>query len=560
MFRKPIVASVLALSVAVVPASRVAADAGDFVAGAIIGGIVGAAANQNRKKKATSSRSYTKKTYKPRLPSTQEGRQIQTSLNYFGFDAGSVDGQLGQRSRNAISAYQVFLGYPATGQLTPYELSLLTGAYNRAQADPLAASQQIASLGQGSRGLLIAYRSELAGGSTTTTVGNTYGLPREVAASVNEIARSSDPSAQQLVQRSGFIQLADINGDGQTDYVIDTSVTGSAFWCNAQSCAVRVFASTPEGYERNDFQAFNVTPAMFSCQRGNCTKTDEATFAAATPAPAQPAPTLPEVQSATLPVATAIPASPGTTAVAAAAPSALPNFLGGTGSAQSLASHCNTVSLLTNTNGGFTTADKMTDPNVALNEQFCLARTYAIAKSEDMIAKVQGFTPDQIAAQCEQFGPAMQPYVAALALKSQPEVVQDVTSFILTTGMSPAQLKGTAQICMGVGYRTDNMDVALGSALMMYAMGDHVYGEIMGHHLAQGFGTAPRVDNARVWYAEGLKAVDGGAKAVFAPGQPERIELLRTASLQLGVSNSGLAPAQPTVQPAALPTFGIAAD
>ena len=46
-------------------------------------------------------------------------------------------------------------------------------------------------------------------------------------------------------------------------------------------------------------------------------------------------------------------------------------------------------------------------------------------------------------------------------------------------------------------------------------------------HLAQGFGTSMRVDVARVWYAEGIKAVDAGAPAVFAPGQPERGELLR---------------------------------
>jgi hypothetical protein len=177
-----------------------------------------------------------------------------------------------------------------------------------------------------------------------------------------------------------------------------------------------------------------------------------------------------------------------------------------------------------------------------------------------MITKVQGFTPDQIAAQCKQFGPAMQPYVAALALKSQAEVVQDVASFILTTGMSPAQLKGTAQICMGVGYRTDDMDVALGSALMLFTMGDHVYGELMGHHLAQGFGTSQRIDAARVWYAEGLKAVDNGAPAVFAPGQPERTELLRKASLTLGTSNSSVTPVQPVAQPASLPVFGITSD
>lgn len=459
MFTKSIAVSCVVFSMAIVPASRATADAGDFVAGAIIGGIVGhAATKQNQRKKAT-QRTYTKKTYKPRLPSTQEGREIQASLNYFGFNAGSVDGQLGRRTRNAVSSYQAYLGYPVSGQLTPFEQNLLISSYNRAQAGGYAVTQQIASTPDGTRGLLKTYRAELAGQQAAPT------YQQQAAAPATTIVVAPQPVAP----------------------TVGTTTTTT------------VVAATPEAI-----------------------------------APTE--------------VATAEPQT------------GLPNFLGG-GATASLASHCNTVSLLTNTNGGFTTAAAMTDPNVALNEQFCLARTYAIAKSEDMIAKVQGFTPDQIANQCEQFGPATQPYVAALALKSQPEVVQDVAGFILTTGMSPAQLKGTAQICMGVGYRTDNMDVALGSALMLFAMGDYIYGEIMGHHLAQGFGTARRVDSARVWYAEGLKAVDAGAPAVFAPGQPERIELLRQASLRLGTSNSGLAiPAQPTVQPASLPSFGLASD
>lgn len=438
MFTKIITASVLALSVAVIPAERATADAGDFVAGAIIGGIVGHAATRQNQRKRTTRRTYSR----PRIPSTQEGREIQASLNYFGFNAGTVDGQLGQRSRNAVSSYQAYLGYPSTGQLSPFEQNLLISSYNRAQAGGYAVTQQAAANIDGTRGLLKTYRAELAGQQTAPV----------------------------------------------------------------QPGTTIVVAPQP------------VAPL------GTTTTT---TVVASAPATAAPEPT-----------------------------NALPSFLG-SGATPSLASHCNTVSLLTNTNGGFTTAAAMTDPNTALNEQFCLARTYAIAKSEDMISKVQGFTPDQIAAQCKQFGPAMQPHVAALALKTQPEVVQDVASFILTTGMSPAQLKGTAQICMGVGYRTDDLDVALGSALMLFAMGDHVYGEVMGHHLAQGFGTSQRVDSARIWYAEGLRAVDSGAPAVFAPGQPERTELLRKASLSLGTSSSSVSPAQPLVQPAGLPSFGL---
>jgi hypothetical protein len=73
------------------------------------------------------------------------------------------------------------------------------------------------------------------------------------------------------------------------------------------------------------------------------------------------------------------------------------------------------VNLVTSTNGGFVTLASMTDPAVALGEQFCLARTYAISTGEELAAQVPGATPQQIASQCEGFAPAMQEQVAALS-------------------------------------------------------------------------------------------------------------------------------------------------
>ncbi len=426
MISKRLSTILLAISISFTPATRVLADAGDFVAGALIGGIVGhVATKEAQRKKQTTQRQV----YRQRIPSTQEGRDIQASLNYFGFDAGRVDGQLGRKSRNAISQYQAYLGYPVTGQLTPYEQNLLISSYNRAQFGGTLAVRQAMVHPEGTRSLLKTYRAELAG------------VAPEAAAPV-----------------------------------------------------------------------------------------DAGTTLASAPEPKAPA----EAPAA-----------------------ALPNFLGAD-APKSLASHCNTISLLTNTNGGFTTEASMTDPNFTLNEQFCLARTYAIALGEDMASKVQGVSMDQIEAQCAGLGPAMKDFVSALSLKSHQEVVQDVTAFVLTTGMSPAQLKATAQICLGVGYRKDDMDVALGSALLIYALGEGVYGELMGHHLAQGFGTTKRTDMALAWYAKGLEAVEAGAVPVFAPGQPERTGLLRKASLQLGgAANAGSSAA--TVQPAStLPSFSVA--
>lgn len=442
MYFKVITGALVAASLAIVPADTAKADAGDFIAGAIIGGIVGA----NAKKQRT-TKTYRKKTYRSRIPSTQEGRNIQASLNYFGFNAGTVDGQLGQRSRNAISQYQAYLGYPVTGQLSAFEQNLLVSSYNRAQAGGYAVQQQVAATPDGTRGLLKAYRAEMAGQS-------------------------------------------------------------------------------PAG-----------TPAP------------QTTIVVAPQSAPQPA----------APVTTAAAPLAGAAGLASAvAPSTgLPNFMGA-GSQASLASHCNTVSLITNTNGGFTTLASMTDPNIAINEQFCLARTYAIAKSEELVSQINGFTPDQIAQQCAGFGPAMKDHVSSLSLKSRDAVVGDVSSFILTTGMSPAQLAGTARICMGVGYRTDNMDVAVGSALLLFAMGEGIYGELMGHHLSQGFGTAKRVDMASSWYQAALAAVDGGAASVFVPGQPERTELIRAASQRIsGAPANALPTPQPASSTGGLPVFSI---
>ncbi len=260
-------------------------------------------------------------------------------------------------------------------------------------------------------------------------------------------------------------------------------------------------------------------------------------------------------------ITTAAPAPAETTSVLApAAPeasepettaTALPNFLGG-GDAVSLASHCNTVSLLTNTNGGFTTLASMNDPNTVLNEQFCLARTYAIADGEKLAASIQGVGVNEIAAQCQQFGPVMKDHVAALSLKPRDAVLQGVSGFVLGSGMSPPQLAATSKICLSVGYRTDDMDVAIGSGLILVALGEQVYAELMGHHLSQGFGATSRQDLADQWYMMGIQAVEAGQPAVFAPGQPERTALIKAAVM--GPDNAMNAPVQPA---AALPTFKI---
>lgn len=250
-------------------------------------------------------------------------------------------------------------------------------------------------------------------------------------------------------------------------------------------------------------------------------------------------------QQLTQPAATPAPAAP-------AAPG-LPNFFGGAATMASLASHCNKVSLLTNTNGGFVTAASMTDPAFALSEQFCLARAYAMSQGEDLVAKVPGMTPQQAAEQCKGLGPALQEHVAALSLQDRDTVLQGVSGFVLSAGMQPAQLSATARICLGSGYTTDSMDVAIGSALLLTVLGEKGYAELIGHHLSQGFGASQRPDLALGWYEMSLEAA--GATSVFAPGMPDRPALIRKAAFTLG----GKADKAEAAPPPAVPVFAVPA-
>lgn len=410
MNTKQFLSAVLATCLVAMPVQKASADSGDFVVGAIIGGILGANAKQTRRS---------------RLPSTSEGREIQTSLNYFGFPAGSVDGQLGSRSRQAISMYQAYLGFPTTGQLTPLEQSVLVTSYNRAQLGGYATTQQISTHPDGVRGLLKLQLAELTGVNPNSPVVVSEGDAGDTGSDVKEAA-------------------------------------------------------------------------------------------------AQPA---------------------------------LPNFLGGGQKGQSLALHCNTVNLVTNSNGGFVTLANMSDPTLALNEQFCLARSYAMSISETEIAKVQGFTPDQITAQCQGLGPTMQPYVSALSLQDRSNVLASVGSFVLSSGIQPQQLSGMARICLGVGYRLDDMNVAIGSALLLSALGEAAFGELMGHHLSQGIGATKRQDLAQVWYQEAVSAIQSGQKAEFAPGAPERNDLILQAAFAMDTAAVPGTATQPS-----LPVFGTGSN
>ncbi len=400
----------LSLSLGTVPASA----GNDFLPGLIIGGLIGAGiaqGNQGRGGRRSG------------IASTQEGKNVQSALNYFGFPAGTVDGQLGRKSRNAISNFQAHMGFQPNGNLTDFEKDFLLTSHQRSLLGGPVISQVRATSYNGNQALLYHFRDELNGTSVAATQ------------------------------------------------------------------PVQVVPTTP------------------------------------VPLVVEPA-------------------------------AGLPSFFG-SGTGPSLASHCNSVSLVTNTNGGFVTQANMVDPVFTLGEQFCMARTYAIARGEDLLASVQGVTPDQVVAQCDGFGPAMRDYVTALSLETSDQVMQNVSGFILSTGMAPADLAGSARICLSVGYRTDNLDVAIGSALLLTVLGEKPYGELLGHHLGLGFGVNKRPDLAVAWYDAALVSLANGATPVFGTGMPERSALIQAAAYALN-SGAALVPnngGATNGKPNALPVF-----
>ena len=144
------------------PVREAHADAGDVLGGLIVGGLIGSAiANQNNGRTTRTTR-----VVRPGIPATQQGRETQVALNYFGFNAGSVDGQVGAGTRSAIERYQATMGYPVNGrQFSSYQFDFLMDAYywsvNGGQAQTRLTGQP----------LLMAYRTSVQnGGSIQATV------------------------------------------------------------------------------------------------------------------------------------------------------------------------------------------------------------------------------------------------------------------------------------------------------------------------------------------------------------------------------------------------------
>ena len=214
---------------------------------------------------------------------------------------------------------------------------------------------------------------------------------------------------------------------------------------------------------------------------------------------------------------------------ASAGPGTVPNIFAGQSTDAALSDHCNAVALQSQANGGQMTLGNLANPAIALSEQFCNARGNAIATARDLADATVGFTWSEITDQCVQFSGAVSGQVQLIATVPPTQAELATRGFAIGTGIPQSDLAATSRVCLGVGYAEDNMQMALGAALILVSTGEQAYGELLAHHLREGFGLNEDAQQANAWYQSTLAAFRAGALPVFSPNDPGRLPLIQQA-------------------------------
>ena len=193
-------------------------------------------------------------------------------------------------------------------------------------------------------------------------------------------------------------------------------------------------------------------------------------------------------------------------------------------------------------------------PN-SIEAQFCNLRAYAIDEGDRLAASVQGTTRADIQAQCVAFAPTLQPYVSTVSIAEAGAAKSELQSWARTSGTSAASLEGIAKVCLGVGYSTDNSDVALASIMTLVGLGNSGYEELLAYHLALGFGFAGKenTDRGAQWLDDVSLAYAGGQSAITGEAGVARATMVVSHANAL----RGL-PAAPAPANAVVPAFGTA--
>lgn len=206
--------------------------------------------------------------------------------------------------------------------------------------------------------------------------------------------------------------------------------------------------------------------------------------------------------------------------------------------AVSAAARCELVDQTTRIQGVVQAAN-MTDPNQALSEKFCEARGFAITQGGSVAAQY-AVSENELTDFCSQIEQGFASDIASLATSAQDQIVPSVQATAAQLGLNDAATMGVyGQICLGIGYRLDDAEMALAGALTMVAAGQEPYGELVGHHLREGFGVNAAPSAATPWYVGAMDSLERGATPAFVPSTtPERIQVIR-AALQVQNQRAG---------------------
>ena len=135
----------------------------------------------------------------------------------------------------------------------------------------------------------------------------------------------------------------------------------------------------------------------------------------------------------------------------------------------------------------------------------------------------------------------------AVSSDSVDSILQKVGTVNNALGLDdPATAEVYGQICLGMGYRQDNAEMALAGALILVASGKAPYGELVGHHVREGFGVAANATASKPWYESAVTALEQGQPPVFEPSTTtERVMVIRKA-IEMGRAARRFDAAAPT--------------
>lgn len=204
----------------------------------------------------------------------------------------------------------------------------------------------------------------------------------------------------------------------------------------------------------------------------------------------------------------------------------------------SMAERCEVIDLLSQSSGVIQ-AGQVTDPDQALSQQFCAMRSYAISEGQKIMTAYKVNDEMMRSDICGPIAAQMADAAGAPGDGAPNEVAIKASEVSRSMGVTdPATARDYGRMCLSVGYRADDPDLAAGGALMMLGQGDYAYAEVIGHHLREGFGAPADSEAAMPWYNAALDTLSNGATPAFLPAQSaNRVAVMRSA-LSLGTQAS----------------------